>query len=61
MFVIIMLFAMCYLVSCYKENMVTYTAHKKFMNGFARRRFHPFGANISIGRCQKTLPCKAAK
>ena len=38
-----------------------YTAHKKFMNGFAWRGFDNCGAVISTGRCQKTLVCKSAK
>ena len=39
----------------------SYTAHKKFMNGFACRGFHPCGAIISTSRCQKTLISKSAK
>ena len=38
-----------------------FTAHKKFMNGFACRGFDPYGAIISAGRCQETLVCKSAK
>ena len=38
-----------------------YTAHKKFMNGFAWRGFDPNGAIISTDRSQKTLVCKSAK
>ena len=38
-----------------------YTAHKKFMNGFACRGFDPYFAIISTNRCQKTLVCKSAK
>ena len=42
-------------------NRSQYTAHKKFMNGFACRGLGPYGAIISTGRCQKTLVCKSAK
>ena len=38
-----------------------YTAHKKFMNGFACRGFDPYVAIISTSRCQKTPVCKSAK
>ena len=38
-----------------------YTAHKKFMNGFAWHGFDPYGTIISTGRCQKTLVCKSHK
>ena len=38
-----------------------YTAHKKFMKGFACREFHLYGAIMSTGRCQKTIVCKLAK
>ena len=38
-----------------------YTAHKKFMNGFACRVFDPYVAIISTSRCQKTPVCKSAK
>ena len=37
-----------------------YTAHKKFMNGFAWRGCDPYGAIISTGRCQKTPEYKSA-
>ena len=39
----------------------TYTAHKKFMNGFASRGFDPYVAIISTSRCEKTPVCKSAK
>ena len=39
----------------------TYTAHKKFMNGFACRGLDPYVAVISTSRCQKTPVCKPAK
>ena len=38
-----------------------YTAHKKFMNGFACHRFNPYGAIISTGRRQKITACKSTK
>ena len=38
-----------------------YTAHKKFMNGFACRGFDPYVTIISTSRCQKTPVCKSAK
>ena len=40
---------------------VKYTAHKKFMNGFACRGFDPYVAIISTSRCQKTPVCKSAE
>ena len=40
---------------------VIYTAHKKFMNGFACRGFDPYVTIISTSRCQKTPVCKSAK
>ena len=39
----------------------TYTAYKKFMNGFAWLGFDLYGAIISTGRCQTTIACKSAK
>ena len=39
----------------------TYTAHKKFMNGFACNGFDPYIAIISKSRCHKTPVCKPAK
>ena len=38
-----------------------YTAHEKFMNGFACRGFGSYGAIISTGRCPKTLEYKSTK
>ena len=38
-----------------------YTAHKKFMNGFACNGFDPYIAIISKSRCHKTPVCKPAK
>ena len=40
---------------------IKYTAHKKFMNGFACRGFDPYGAIISTARCQEILVCKSSK
>ena len=44
-----------------RNNHIIYTAHKKFMNGFACRGFDPCVAIISTSRCQKTSVCKSAK
>ena len=41
--------------------LLTYTAHKKFMNGFACRGFDPYVAIISTSRCQKTPVYKLAQ
>ena len=49
---------------CLYLNMaVKYTAHKKFMHGFACGGFgfDPYGVIISTGRCQKSLVYKLAK
>ena len=39
----------------------SYIAYKKFMNGCACRRFDPYGAIISTGRCKKIPVFKSAK
>ena len=45
----------------HQVNETKYTAHKKFMNGFACRGFDPYVAIISTSRCQKTPVCRSAK
>ena len=44
-----------------RDGVHAYTAHKKFMNGFACHRFNPYGAIISTGRRQKITAYKSTK